>query len=353
MAWYDDPVFDGPPDHPPREMKHVSRPAFRVSVESTWTQGHPFDYTAEYAALFRVFEPILRQRAERLVMIETPGRKPKTRKKIREGDWTPFDYIKEKALDGIDFDRIRRFRFTGFSYDSGYNGLEKGWDRYDIGPTRFRFEVLETLRLDATIAVPDFEAGLLDVAALKQALLALPVTTGNGGFGLCISQKFGWDDVVPDGLDAVGHKFPTLDICKCDKRQWWREQAGDFTKHWISGINWLTLVGEPILAALGGAEKVTAGLSPAITWQAGPHSVLFQLGDRPITGEKGVDDDLLPLYFELGQRLQPIGDGCPSMAHETHDVFGRFAHPSEREYKQLNTDWARRFYDRKWFERDK
>jgi len=36
---------------------------------------------------------------------------------------------------------------------------------------------------------------------------------------------------------------------------------------------------------------------------AGPRGIVYQLGEKPISGESGVDDAHLPLYHELGVRL--------------------------------------------------
>ena len=59
-----------------------------------------------------------------------------------------------------------------------------------------------------------------------------------------------------------------------------------------------------------------------------------------MTGQHGVDDDLLALYFEAGRKLAPRKNGCPSVEHPR-------GHSFTNEYAELL--WERRFYDGEWF----
>lgn len=343
--WYEDAVFEGDPSDEHFQLKKFSTPAFRLSLKSFWRQGHPFQYLEEYQQLFSVFEPILRRDAERLLMVETAGVKPRRRKGIKDGDWQPFHHLRSKVLSVDDpADEISEWRFVGFDFQHGFNGE----DRYDIGPTKFFLNVTDAVQLDAYIPAQDFETGHLDIEALKQALLALPIVTAIAGYGMCISDTLDWPYGGNWTLKPVAKKFPVLDICLPGNRVWRGAEDHEFKEFWLNGINWLTLVGEPILSALGGVDKITRGLNPEISWQVGKENVLFQLGPRPITGEKGVDDELLPLYFELGKRLRPLDGNYPTFPGRTQYPFG---YVEDQASKELNNDWARRFYDRRWFER--
>lgn len=343
-AWYEDPVFDGDPSDGHFQLSRFATPAFRLSLKSFWRQGHPFEYLDEYRRLFSVFEPILRRDAERLLMIETAGKKPRRRKSITNDDWDPFGHLMSKVLSGDDpAGEISEWRFVGFDFQHGFNGD----DRHDIGPTKFFLNITDAVQLDAYIPVPDFAEGRLDVDALKQALLALPVVTAIAGYGMCISDTFDWPHDGGNALLPVARKFPVLDLCVPGNRSWRGAGADEFKEFWLNGINWLTLVGEPVLSALGGADAVTRDLSPDIQWSKGRDTVLFQLGPRPITGERGADDALLPLYFALGDRLRPLDGHYPSANGRTQYPFG---HVGDQQHKECNNDWARRFYDRRWFE---
>ncbi|RUS65018.1 DUF3396 domain-containing protein [Pseudorhodobacter sp. E13] len=342
MSWTEDPVFEGEQEDRHNQLCLWARPAFRLGLLSSVEQGHPFDYVDDYHALFKVFEPILRRDAERLLMTDRNLKKPRQRKSIKTEDWTPFHYLQEKVSRA-------RPTFIGFNFQSGQTAPDgispSGWrahEVHDAGPTGFRWHVTTTSWLDATVPVADIEDGTFDIAALRAALLRLPVRSGLGGYGLCMSQDINGYGPKSNAYAAypVAVKFPALDTTYLDKRGWLNGDDDKPEKTWILGINWLTLVGEPFLSRAGGIAALTDGLDPRIEWWQGRDTVLFQLGPRPITGQAGVDDDMLPLYRELGARLAPPGDTAPSAAHPRH-LFG-----NRRD--GVSVALERRFYGGKW-----
>ncbi len=98
--WYDDPLFHGNADDGVRQLNKFAAPAFRLTLQSLWQQGHPFEYQDQYEKIFSVFEPYLRRDAGRLVMIETAGKRPRRRTSITEDDWQPFREMQDKVLSG-------------------------------------------------------------------------------------------------------------------------------------------------------------------------------------------------------------------------------------------------------------
>ena len=350
--WVDDPLFFEKfgSGNWASSVDRFATPAFRLSLNTSRYIGAPYDHVDAYEALFDVFKPILERDAQRLLMIDVSG-KPRRRKSITDADWSPFQ--QQRDIHPQD-DRY----FIGFDYQSGFNKSDwpkpsevpTGYIRYDLGPTKFLSRDDRSGRLDASVPVSDFLDGTLNITALKAAMLGLPVFAGLAGYGMCHSDTFDHPHAEDEQLKNIARKFPVLDVCGSEMRRFWYEDDDDTSKHWIPGINWLTLVRDPYLTAMGGAKAITDGLDSAIEVETGNNGVLFQLGDRPITGEKGVDDDLLPLYFELGQRLQPKGDGAPSAAVPWQEPFGH--NSADEENKRQNLNWARRFYDRKWFDED-
>lgn len=337
MKWYQNPVFEGRPEDLDMQISKIATPAFRMSLQSSIYHAHPLDYVEEYSALFELFEPILQRDATRLLFIEPPRLNKRRRKKILPEDWEPFRYQREIISDD---DRT----FIGFDFQSGDNNNPHN-RRYDIGPTKFYARVDSNIRLDASIPVEDFLTGALDIDRLKACLFDLPIHSGLAGYGMCISDTLDWP-VYTHGLIEPARRFPVLDLCASIDRSWVLDSGygerdyRDGRHMWLGGLNWLTHVGEPFLSRLGGLKAVTDGLDSRIIWDTGKDAVVFQIGERPITGQAGIDDDLLPLYFELGQRLQPPDDGCPSTRYPFHRVFG--GNPTE--YPE-NVHWARRFYD--------
>ena len=334
--WYEDPLFLSKDKNDLTELGSVASPAFRVSVQTSVKKGDPLNFVEEYSAVFDIFEPILRAKAERLTMIEKPGgHKSRRRKSIRPDDWRPFHHMASVLESSV---------FVGFDFKSGRS------DRlYDIGSTGFRLRVGRTVQLDATISVADYLDGAIDEDRLRAALLNLPLSSAVVGYGMAISSYFDACSKPRELLLPVARKYPALDICPSPLRQWFSlDSRKDNTfYHWLSGISWWTIVSEPYLSECGGPDAIRDGLSDEILIDEGRGSILYQLGERPITGEFGEDDDLLPLYFALGQRLAPR-EGCRgSQGMARGYVFGDRLKP----FAKASIDWDRRFYDRRWFER--
>jgi len=156
------------------------------------------------------------------------------------------------------------------------------------------------------------------------------------GYGLSISNRFSYGDSggLFGQLIPVGRKYPALDIVHVDKRSYFDGDESMFEKIGLAaGINWITGVGEPFFSRGGGA-KLGEGLPAGITSETGPYGIIFRLGDSPITGQAGVDDATLPLYYALGERLAPLWS--PSLRNDP--VFGD-------NYARESLAWERRFFD--------
>lgn len=63
----------------------------------------------------------------------------------------------------------------------------------------------------------------------------------------------------------------------------------------VRGINWLTLVGAPIVQSLGGASRLQASLGSDIEVLDCRHGVVIKAGLRPAIGDVN-RGDVLPLY---------------------------------------------------------
>jgi Protein of unknown function (DUF3396) len=327
LAWFDDAVFssvlDGGTDAD--AVSSFAAPAFRLAVLSPLEQAHPFQFHDAYCALFDSFRPILEQFSDRLNMIERPGAEPRRRKSIKPDDWRPFEHMRSVIPpdDG---------HFIGFAFLSGAQNK---------GPASFRFSVTGCVQLDVTIPVSAWLNGALDLERVKSALAQLPFGTGLCGYGLSLSEDAGKHSQANENLVKAAVRYPALDVARNYLRSWNGSIEYDQRAYWLAGINWLTFVGQPFLSALGGVEEISRGLPSQIAVAKTASGVMFQLGDRPVTGEKNVDDDLLPLYHALGRKLQPPGNGHPSEQNRRRSVFG--------DKLDVSLKWERRFYDGKWF----
>ncbi|MCR6478219.1 DUF3396 domain-containing protein [Variovorax sp. ZS18.2.2] len=330
-GWPSDGLFQASDPGSLKELGGVATPAFRLSAQGALREAHPLDHVQAYDRLFQVFKPILQRDAERLTMIEEAVADPRKRTTVTRADWQPFHHLKRVV------DNYERY-WIGFDFQSGRTAR-----LHDRGPTGFRFRVARSVQVDATIPVSSFERQELDIAALKAAMLGLPVRTALAGYGMATSSHFDRNEPPRSLLLPVARKYPAIDVCPSPLRAWFPNEDHDLGRSWICGINWLTLVGEPFLSVLGGAERLLKGLPRAIEADVSDRAVLFQLGERPITGQKDEDDALLPLYHALGRRLKPFGEGCPSVRWPREPVFGSGAAHS-------SLLWERRFYDGRWFE---
>ena len=344
MQWFEDPAFDTPPcpdDH--RSPARDGRPAFRFTLHSHTRDGHPFEHGAIYDEIFALFEPILRRDVTHVTMFTAKGTTPKRKAATKAGDWwTPFAFMRAEFLGGADpTSDYSTWHWNGFDFLSGLEDAEvhRNSHRY-LGPTKFCADFFRSIKIDATIPVADFNAGALDVERLAELVMALPVATANMGFGIsCFDSLIGVTNPVWY-WQGLARRFPALDICPMDARdEWWLKRKGDFNMYWLDGVTWITFVGRHFLDPLGGPAALMAGLDPAITATESPNGLLFQLGPRPITGEAGVDDTLLPLYAALGARLRPPGNGCPSPLNNWQRPFTSDPASSD------NLAWARRFFD--------
>lgn len=329
IMWHEDKLFQASNPDSLEELGGIASPAFRLSAQGSLAEAHPLDHVETYDRLFQFFRPLLERFAERLTMVEKAGAKSRRRKTITEDDWQPFHFLKQ-VID--DKDR----HWIGFDFKSG-----KTAKVFDNGPTGFRLRVARTVQIDVTIPVD--EMSNVDMEELQAIILTLPTRTALAGYGLSTSSYFDAHDYAGALLLPAARKYPAIDLCPSPLRSWFSDRDDDFRRSWVSGVNWLTLVGEPFVSALGGIDAICKDLPSDIKIMTSDQAVLFQLGEQPITGEKGEDDEFLPLYHALGRKLQPMGDGCPGREFPRQPVFGSGA-------TEASLLWERRFYDGKWFE---
>jgi hypothetical protein len=287
------------------ELAEAASPAFRVSACFPYRAAHPYVLTGQWEALFALFAPILRDRCDRIQMWDNPGAKARRSKAIQPGDWHPFAHLRSVHSD-VDDGMFTGFYFVDASDTRNMRGR---------GPAAFRFFVGSAIRLDACIPLEDWHAGALDGDALVAALQALPYVSFAAGYGLCLSDRFAEGDSGEflGQLMPLAARYPALDLVHAEKRTWFDGTEHDFARVGLTGINWLTGVGEPFVTQ-GGRDRLGAGLPADIAIASGPNGIVFRLGPKPLSGEAGVDDAALPLYAALGARLRTVWmpQPCPS-----------------------------------------
>jgi hypothetical protein len=73
----------------------------------------------------------------------------------------------------------------------------------------------------------------------------------------------------------------------------------------IKGVNWLTLIDNGFVRALGGMDSLRTQLGPEILFHPLPNGLMIQAGDRPRIGDLNAGDRL-PDYRAVARALLPI-----------------------------------------------
>lgn len=312
-------------DWVPASLADVASPAFRLTAYFPYQAAHPYVLTEAWEALFACFEPIIHDRCDRVRMWDKPGAKARRSKVIQTADWHPFTHLKAVYSD------VEHGIYTGFSFADRADDA----DLSGRGPCAFRFMVKPVIQLDATIAVEDWRDGRLDLDATLGALQALPFISFVAGYGLCLSERFAEGDrgSFLGQMIPVARRLPALDIMHADARAWIDGDESNFAQMGLAGVNWITGIGEPFFSK-GGKAKLSEGLPTGISSETGKNGIIFRIGDKPITGEAGVDDGTLPLYQALGTRLKTLWSPNSRLS----PVFGDH-------YARESLAWERRFFD--------
>jgi hypothetical protein len=150
----------------------------------------------------------------------------------------------------------------------------------------------------------------------------LPVCSGHAGFHLAMSQRrrTEWEPYLRYlGVDLHDHAAASAEV-------------GDR----ISGVHWLTVVGQAALESFGGATQLRKKLAAEVTLhEIGNSAALLQLGNQPVMGDSN-RGDLLPLYRDVARVLEPQLY-WPQTAH----LFDVDCAPDEFTTKR----WYRRFLE--------
>jgi len=139
------------------------------------------------------------------------------------------------------------------------------------------------------------------VAWVQRVLEPLPVFHGYAGFAYGQGENGGPPQYTMGIIHSLAMRFhgvevddPSLSDRSCYRR--------------FKGVNWLTMVSEPLLDPLGGINMVTGDLERAggITVHRMPWGLLIQAGDKPGIGDVNADPKPLPLYRKVNKVLRPI-----------------------------------------------
>ena len=213
------------------------------------------------------------------------------------GDWPPLDaegeaYLRAELLGSSALVEVteQSHSATGiaFRYDGRGSGLRNFHETYPQSTCAVQFR-LPTEFLD--------DPGPEWIRALAIDLgRELPWSSGHAGLSL---EVHAWPQFLTPLLREKTLRHPGFDLPRIDK----------LALHLGSQVRapaWLTFLGPPVLAELGGAEGLRSRLtSPTTTVQAlSKDRVVVSLGPVPEAGDLEAGDTL-PHYRELARVLEP------------------------------------------------
>jgi hypothetical protein len=167
------------------------------------------------------------------------------------------------------------------------------------------------------------------VAWAKRLLAPLPVFHGYAGFAFNHSAHHGKRQRDGRYVFPLAMRFHGIEAERIDV-------SAESCYHDIKGVNWLTLVSEPLLDPLGGINMTQAALEreKGVTVHRLPWGLLIQAGQEPGIGDVNAEDFPLPLYRHVNKVLRPIRVRTHFQLGD--EMFGSFG--------ELGTlRWLRRF----------
>jgi hypothetical protein len=222
-----------------------------------------------------------------------------------------------------DTDRMERFRegkgsnpqawLPLLSEDEHFMLLYHGaaWDRgasalslQSFGPQRYPYPQLGHFRVSFPVLWFSMHPGSLTEVLLEICRKLKPVS-GYGGIGMVMSPDRAIYTRTEPIVYELAQRFPGLEIDYLVEHGIWlaNEKTGG-----IKGVNWLTVVGEPWLAKLGGADALEADLAALdrrFIVHRFPGGVMIQAGPHPMLGD-AQSNDWPDLYVKLARKLRPI-----------------------------------------------
>ncbi len=184
-------------------------------------------------------------------------------------------------------------------------------------------------------------AGWLDTAG-GDALVALVrrwaswigAAHGTAGLGLQFNQAVG--SQAADTMFPYLKRYPGLELG--DRSSWLLEVKPLADQRFIRATNWLTLVDDGFVAALGGRRALEGALDPTCRLHAYEGGLVVQAGTRPETGDVNYGE-IPGAYRSVARALKPI-------RYEAFSRFGLFDVPYGSgllDQFEESLAWVRRF----------
>lgn len=161
--------------------------------------------------------------------------------------------------------------------------------------------------------------------------------SGYGGIGMVATPDYGLAEHYNPVVYGVAQRFPGMEV---DYPVWHGISLGK-EEGWIKGVNWLTVVDDPLLKRLGGVDSVRSDLAAldsgfdVFRFDGG---LMIRAGTRPELGDAAAGN-WPALYVKLAKYLKPLRVVSHPPFHRTWEGVDVFT-------EERTQAWLSRFEDR-------
>jgi hypothetical protein len=211
------------------------------------------------------------------------------------------------------------------SWRSGRTPLEAGEFQFNVLAREEDLPTLSFLQVGLPLHWLETSGGSFPQLALRFARTLQPYH-GYGGFGFGEPSDITLRDAAQPEIYAMARRFPGIDVDRPVHHLFYLAKG-------IKGVNWLTVLGNHWVAAMGGAERLRALLDDRFLFHDYDGGLIVQAGPTPETGD--INQRLWPdTYATLARVLRPI-------RIDQHGCFDN--HGDHRFTSETTLDWLARF----------
>jgi hypothetical protein len=164
---------------------------------------------------------------------------------------------------------------------------EAGEDDEDVGSLEMYFPAEWLDSIDGIALAERFES------------LAAKVPFYCGMAGFCFHRSpFKYEATIAQ-MAALSKRFLGVEVTASHKEQYWASKG-------LVSMNWMTFLGEALVAKLGGGKALIAKLPPGSVGKILDKGIAIRSGDVPLVGDKNKGRDELGLWRRVYKVLRPI-----------------------------------------------
>ena len=125
----------------------------------------------------------------------------------------------------------------------------------------------------------------------------LPFLCGMAGF-IFHRSPYKFDDVIGK-IAALSQRFEGVEVSASEREKYWAGKG-------LVSVNWITFLGNDLLARLGGSASLQKKMPPDCVARVVDHGVAIRAGDMPLLGDKNTGRDELGLWRMVYKIVKPV-----------------------------------------------